>query len=145
MNNNNFDERQKQMRHSIFAIMFFALTGYICFFLIFDYLFESLISFRDLMFTGIILTTTVGIVLMIFKDCYFKRYETKKSIRFCFLVWIFVLFINIRVLIKKGITLDDNLNDSYLFLCITIMWTAILISYIIKELIDRKKDKSEEE
>ncbi len=144
MNNDNFDERQKQMRHSIFAIMFFALTGYICFFLIFDDLFESLISFRDLMFTGIILTTTVGIVLMIFKECYFRRCETKNSIRICFIAWVVIIVINIVTFIGRGFIKDGKINGYSIF-CTTIMWTAILISYIIKELIDRKKDKSEEE
>ncbi len=142
MNNDNFDERQKQMRHSIFTVMYFILLCYIVFFLIVGNCFESFISFRDLMFTGIILTATIGIVLMIFKECYFRRCETKNSIRICFIAWVVIIVINIVTFIGRGFIKDGKINGYSIF-CTTIMWTAILISYIIKGLINHSKAKAE--
>ena len=145
MNNDNFDERQKQMRHSIFTVMYFVLLCYMGFFLTVGDCFESFISLRDLMFTGIILTTTIDIVLMIFKDCYFRRCETKNSIRICFIGWIVIIFLNTSALIKQGIITNGKLNHNFPSFCFTIMWTIISLSFFIKEILNRKKAKTSKE
>lgn len=146
MTNNNYDERQKQMRHSIFTAMYFALIGYICLFSITGNFLSPFISFRDIIMTGVLLTTTLSIVLMIFKNCYLGRFDSKKLMAVCMLFFILLIVYNVKTLIEKGgIISNGKLNDNYFMFCFSFMWGIISISFFIKEILNRKKAKAETE
>ena len=147
MSNQNFDERQKLIRYKIISVAYFILIGYlfiVCELSIFiDIKFASL---ADIVITGIALSGTFLTVMMIFKDCYLGRFESKKLITAGMIFFILLIIYNVKTLIEKdGIISNGKLNDNYIMFCVSFMWGIISISFFIKEILNRKKAKTSKE
>ena len=147
MNNDSFDERQKLIRYKIFSSMYFVLIVYFLIWGTIDVFIDiKFATMFQIIMTGITLTGTVSVILMIFKECYLGRFDSKKLMTACMLCFILLIVYNVKTLIEKGgIVSNGKLNDNYIMFCISFMWGVITLSFFIKEISNHKKSKTSKE
>jgi high-affinity Fe2+/Pb2+ permease len=143
-----YDERQQLLRSQSYRTAFWVLVIYLCANGIYGLITEAV--WADNMtssFIGICLAITVFVVICIQRDSYFP---INQQPRFYFVLFVFIALVNlvtgvIRILNESDSFLTDGaLNYNVMPFVIFAMFTAILISLLIRRQTAKSQDERTE-
>ena len=144
-NKAHYDERQQLVRGEGFKISFLAVTFINLIYSLggYDFL-ENIISPQLV----IMINTCIGILIYtvycIFNDAYMQvGQKTKKwVILICFVIWCNGLSVYRNR--ERGLSFNGYVNGSVLNIMNIILFSVILISFLIKQVLEKKGDHNEE-